>query len=84
MLEFKVSKINLMTSLMLPKNYSEPSLKEDKELPLVQITALVGAGGITIPKEKTGFSGLFGNTWACVFRGRLLSRLLFVYVVWRA
>ncbi len=38
-------------------------LKEDRELPLVQVTALIGAGGITTPKEKTGFAGLFGSTW---------------------
>ena len=38
-------------------------LKEDRELPLVQITALIGAGGITTPKEKTGFADLFGSTW---------------------
>ena len=38
-------------------------LKEDRELPLVQITALVGAGGITTPKQKTGFADLFGSTW---------------------
>jgi zinc protease len=38
-------------------------LKEDKELPLVQMTAMVGAGAITTPEEKTGFAGLFGRTW---------------------
>ena len=38
-------------------------LKEDRELPLVQITALIGAGGITTPKEKTGFADLFGSVW---------------------
>ena len=38
-------------------------LKEDRELPLVQVTALIGAGGITTPKEKTGFAGLFGSAW---------------------
>lgn len=38
-------------------------LKQDAELPLVQITALIGAGAITIPEQKTGFDGLFGSTW---------------------
>ena len=38
-------------------------LKEDRELPLVQISALIGAGAITTPQEKSGFAGLFGNTW---------------------
>jgi len=38
-------------------------LKEDRELPLVQITTLVGAGDITTPKDKTGFADLFGSTW---------------------
>lgn len=38
-------------------------LQEDGELPLVQITAMVGAGAMTTPPEKTGFGGLFGSTW---------------------
>ena len=38
-------------------------LKEDRELPLVQITALTGAGAITTPKEKAGFAELFASTW---------------------
>ena len=38
-------------------------LKEDQELPLVQVSALIGAGAITTPQEKSGFAGLFGNTW---------------------
>lgn len=38
-------------------------LKEDNELPLVQVTAMVGAGGMTTPQEKKGFAGLFGSTW---------------------
>lgn len=38
-------------------------LKEDNELPLVQITAMVGAGAMTTPMDKKGFAGLFGTTW---------------------
>lgn len=38
-------------------------LKEDNELPLVQMTAMIGSGGITTSVDKTGFAGLFGSTW---------------------
>jgi zinc protease len=38
-------------------------LKEDSELPLVQMTALVGSGAMTTPAEKVGFDDLFGGTW---------------------
>ena len=38
-------------------------LLEDNELPLVQMTALVGSGSILTPKEKVGFEDLFGATW---------------------
>jgi zinc protease len=38
-------------------------LLEDKELPLVQVTALIGAGSISTSKEKVGFEDLFGATW---------------------
>jgi len=38
-------------------------LKEDKELPLVQMTAMLGSGAMTTPAEKIGFAGLFGSTW---------------------
>jgi zinc protease len=38
-------------------------LKEDSELPLVQMTAMVGSGAMTTPAGKTGFAGLFGSTW---------------------
>lgn len=34
-------------------------LKEDPELPLVQVTAMVGAGSIGEPAEKTGLGSLF-------------------------
>ncbi|MGW8312478.1 MAG: M16 family metallopeptidase [Desulfuromonadales bacterium] len=38
-------------------------LKEDHELPLVQVTAMIGAGAITTPRDKIGFADLFGSTW---------------------
>jgi zinc protease len=38
-------------------------LKADDELPLVQVTAMIGSGGISSPEEKTGFDGLFGSVW---------------------
>lgn len=37
-------------------------LKEDHELPLVEVTAMVGAGSIGDPAAKTGLSGLFAAT----------------------
>ena len=38
-------------------------LKADDELPLVQVTAMIGSGGISSAEEKTGFAGLFGSVW---------------------
>ncbi len=38
-------------------------LKEDNELPLVQMTAMIGSGGISTPANKIGFTRLFGSTW---------------------
>jgi zinc protease len=38
-------------------------LKEDNELPLVQVTALIGAGAIDLPRQLTGFDELFAETW---------------------
>ncbi len=38
-------------------------LKEDKELPLVQITAMLGSGALTTPADRIGFADLFGSTW---------------------
>ena len=38
-------------------------LKADDELPLVQVTAMIGSGGIISSEEKTGFAGLFGSVW---------------------
>ncbi len=38
-------------------------LKADNELPLVQMTAMVGSGAITSSAEKTGFADLFGRVW---------------------
>ncbi|MEN8687802.1 MAG: pitrilysin family protein [Desulfuromonadales bacterium] len=58
-LEFKLPEVE---TLVLD-NGIRLYLKEDRELPLVQITALVGAGAITTPMEKVGFEDLFGSTW---------------------
>jgi zinc protease len=38
-------------------------LKADDELPLVQVTAMIGSGGISSPEENTGFDGIFGKVW---------------------
>ena len=38
-------------------------LKADDELPLVQVTAMIGSGGISSAEEKAGFAGLFGSAW---------------------
>lgn len=38
-------------------------LKQDKELPLVQLTAMIGSGAMTTPADKTGLADLFGNVW---------------------
>jgi zinc protease len=37
-------------------------LKEDHEIPLVSVTAMVGAGSIGDPESKTGLGGLFAAT----------------------
>jgi zinc protease len=37
-------------------------LREDSELPLVQVTAMVGAGALAAPRELTGFGELFAAT----------------------
>jgi len=37
-------------------------LREDSELPLVQITAMIGAGTLAAPRELTGFDELFAAT----------------------
>ncbi len=34
-------------------------LREDSELPLVQVTAMVGSGALAAPRELTGFNDLF-------------------------
>lgn len=38
-------------------------LKADDELPLVQLTAMIGSGAISTAEEKTGFDDLFGSVW---------------------
>lgn len=37
-------------------------LREDSELPLVQVTAMVGSGALAVPRELTGFDTLFAAT----------------------
>lgn len=37
-------------------------LREDSELPLVQVTAMIGAGALVAPLELTGFDDLFAAT----------------------
>lgn len=58
-LEFKlpeIEKIQLANGIQL-------YLKKDNELPLVQITALVGSGSIGMPRRSTGFGRIFSETW---------------------
>lgn len=37
-------------------------LKEDSELPLVQVTAMIGSGSLAVPRELSGFDDLFATT----------------------
>ena len=37
-------------------------LREDSELPLVQVTAMVGSGSLEAPRDQTGFDELFAAT----------------------
>ncbi len=58
-LEFRmpdIEKVRLANGIQL-------YLKEDNELPLVQVTALIGTGSITIPRPYAGFDWLFAETW---------------------
>lgn len=54
-LEFDVPEVERME---LP-NGIRLYLREDHELPLVSVTAMLGAGAIGVPAEKTGMGGLF-------------------------
>ncbi len=56
-LEFNVPEVERME---LP-NGIRLYLREDHELPLVQMTVMVGAGSITEPAERTGMGGLFAS-----------------------
>ena len=38
-------------------------LKEDEELPLVQVTALVGAGSIGVSSRLAGFADIYAEVW---------------------
>jgi len=55
-------------------------LKEDKELPLVQMTAMLGSGAMTTPAEKIGFASLFGSTWRTGGAGDRTPEELDVYL----
>lgn len=56
-LTFQVPQVDTLTLASGIRLY----LKEDHELPLVEITALVGAGDIGDPPAKTGLGGLFAS-----------------------
>ena len=56
-LEFQVPKIDQV----LLDNGIHVYLLEDPELPLVEVTAMIGAGSIADPVEKDGRSGLFAG-----------------------
>jgi len=45
-------------------NGIEVYLKEDQDLPLIELTALIGGGSIFDPAEKTGLSQLFAESLA--------------------
>lgn len=55
-------------------------LKEDKELPLVQVTAMIGSGAITTPAGKIGFADLFGSTWRTGGAGERTPEALDAYL----
>ncbi|MDT8440315.1 MAG: pitrilysin family protein [Desulfuromonadales bacterium] len=38
-------------------------LKEDHELPLIQVSAIIGSGSLATDPAKTGFDQLFAGTW---------------------
>jgi len=55
-------------------------LKQDDELPLVQLTALVGSGSIGVPTRLAGFAEIYAEAWrtggtADISPSRLESRL---------
>lgn len=38
-------------------------LKRDPEIPLVSISAMIGSGELSMPRDKTGIGDLFSETW---------------------
>ncbi len=58
-LDFRLPEVE---KLVLP-NGIRLYLKEDRDLPLVQVTAMIGSGAIATPADKTGFDQLFGAAW---------------------
>ena len=57
-LEFSIPEVDQLKLVNGVRIY----LREDSELPLVQITAMVGAGALAVPRELTGFDELFAAT----------------------
>ena len=55
-------------------------LKEDSELPLVQMTVMLGSGAMTTPAEKIGFASLFGSTWRTGGAGERTPEALDAYL----
>ncbi len=58
-LEFQVPIVDQVTLTNGIKLY----LKEDNELPLVQVSAMIGTGVLAAPSDKVGFDDLFAATW---------------------
>lgn len=57
-LEFRIPEVTQHTLANGVRLY----LREDSELPLVQVTAMVGSGALAVPRELTGFDDLFATT----------------------
>jgi zinc protease len=57
-LEFRIPEVKQRTLANGVRLY----LREDSELPLVQVTAMVGSGALAVPRELSGFDDLFATT----------------------
>lgn len=58
-LEFQVPAVERRTLA----NDIQLYLKQDNELPLVQISAMIGVGGLAAPRQQVGFEELFPAAW---------------------
>lgn len=58
LLEFRIPDVETVELA----NGTRVYLREDSELPLVQVTAMIGAGALAAPLELTGFDDLFAAT----------------------